>query len=147
MMMRFDFPWVDEMNRLQNEMDRLFGGRLSARNFQAPGYPPVNLWEDDDNLYVESEIPGMEMDEFELFVNDDNQLTLQGERKQANGTVDARHREERTFGRFSRIIQLPVTVADDATTPNTRRACCESLCQRKRNRSRGESLLPLVDSF
>jgi HSP20 family protein len=116
MMMRFDFPWVDEMNRLQNEMDRLFGGRLSARNFQAPGYPPVNLWEDDDNLYVESEIPGMEMDEFELFVNDDNQLTLQGERKQANGTVDARHREERTFGRFSRIIQLPVTVADDATT-------------------------------
>ena len=57
----------------------------------------------------------MELGDFEIFVNDDNQLTVQGERKQPNGSEGTRHREERNYGRFSRIIQLPVTVNGNAT--------------------------------
>lgn len=114
--MRFDFPWAGEMNRLQSELDRLFGDRSGGSLTRVRAYPAVNLWEDDDNLYIESEIPGMEMDQFELFVNDDNQLTLQGERKQATENGGTRHREERQFGRFSRIIPLPVSVDGDATS-------------------------------
>ena len=113
--MRFDFPWAGELNRLQSELDRAFGDRAGSSLTRVRAYPAVNLWEDDDNLYVESEVPGMEMEEFELFVNDDNQLTLQGERKQPSGKGDTRHREERQFGRFSRIIPLPVSVDGDKT--------------------------------
>jgi HSP20 family protein len=115
-MMRFDFPWAGEMNRLQNELDRLFGDRGATSLLDVRAFPAINLWEDDENFYVESEIPGMEMQEFELFVNEDNQLTIQGERKQPNGDAAIRHREERAFGRFSRIIPLPAAVNGDATT-------------------------------
>jgi HSP20 family protein len=113
--MAFQFTWPRELNRLQNEMDQIFGRRFEEPLARLKPYPAINLFEDDDNLYVESEIPGMEVDEFELFVNEDNQLTLQGERKQTNGDVKARHREERGFGRFSRMITLPVPVDRDAT--------------------------------
>ncbi|QDS91766.1 Spore protein SP21 [Roseimaritima multifibrata] len=113
--MAFQFTWPRELNRLQSEMDQLFGrGNGSLTRPQA--YPAINVLEDDDNLYVEAEIPGMELDQFELFVNAENQLTLQGERKQPNGGTTARHREERVFGRFSRMIALPSLVDGDATT-------------------------------
>ena len=59
--MRFDFPGASELNRLQNEMDRLFGDRLGTPMTPPRAYPPINLWEDDDHLFVESEIPGMQL--------------------------------------------------------------------------------------
>ena len=113
--MAFQFTWPREFNRLQNEMDQLFGRRLGGSLPRPQAYPPINLFEDDENLYVESEVPGMELDQFELFVNDDNQLTLQGERAQPNGDIKTRHREERAFGRFSRMISLPVPVDGNTT--------------------------------
>jgi HSP20 family protein len=113
--MAFQFTWPREFNRLQNEMDQLFG-RGNGMFARPQGYPAINVLEDDDNLYVESEIPGMELDEFELFVNDENQLTLQGERQRPGGDTMARHREERAFGRFSRMISLPSLVDGDATS-------------------------------
>ena len=114
--MLFDFPRAGELNRLHNEMERLFGQRASSALTRVPAYPAVNVWEDDDNLYVESEVPGMNLEDFEIFVNDDNQLTLQGERKQPSGNAGTTHREERKHGRFSRIIQLPISVNGNATT-------------------------------
>ncbi|TWU43485.1 18 kDa heat shock protein [Novipirellula aureliae] len=114
--MRFNIPWASELNRLQEEMERVFGDGARESLLRPRAYPPVNIWEDDDNLYVESEIPGMELDEFELLSSDENSLTIQGERKKpANGSSSA-HRQERSFGRFSRIIQLPASVDADKTS-------------------------------
>lgn len=113
--MAFQSTWSRELNRLQNEMDQLFGRSVGALS-RPQAYPAINVLEDDDNLYVESEIPGMELDEFELFVSDENHLTLQGERRQPNGSTTTRHREERAFGRFSRMIALPSLVDGDATS-------------------------------
>jgi HSP20 family protein len=114
--MLFDFPRAGDINRLRNEMERMFGERAGGTTPRVTEYPALNMWEDDDNLYVESEVPGMELEDFEIFVNDDNQLTLQGERKRPVGNTGTRHREERNFGRFSRMIQLPVKVNGDSTT-------------------------------
>ena len=113
--MAFQFTRPRELNRLQREMYEKFG--LCNGSFARPkAYPAINLLEDDDNLYVESEIPGMELDQFELYVNDENQLTLQGVRIQPNGETTTRHRQERVFGRCSRMISLPSLVDGDATT-------------------------------
>ncbi|MDX1929837.1 MAG: Hsp20/alpha crystallin family protein [Pirellulaceae bacterium] len=106
--MAFQFMWPRELNRLQNEIEQVFGGTDGLKSRRV--YPAVNVFEDDDHLIVESEIPGMELDQFELFVNADNQLTVQGERKQSNGNATTRHREERAHGRFSRVLNLPVLV-------------------------------------
>lgn len=112
--MAYEFMWPRELNRLQGEIEQLFG-RNNGSSMRSRAYPAVNLFEDDDYLLVESEIPGMELEQFEIFVNADNQLTIQGERKQANGQATTRHREERAFGPFSRMIALPVLVQGEAT--------------------------------
>lgn len=104
-----------EMNRLRGEMDRLFGrlGGSSRRMFSPTGYPAVNIWEDDDHLYVEAELPGMELSDLEIYVNRGNVLTLSGERKEPSQENGTWHRRERGFGKFSRLIELPNPVDAD----------------------------------
>jgi HSP20 family protein len=104
-----------EMNRLRNELDRAFG-RFNGGARQASGpseYPPVNLWEDDEKLFVEAELPGMNLDDLEVYVTGNNQLTISGERKEPEGIGGGWHRRERGYGKFTRVIELPSAVAND----------------------------------
>lgn len=104
-----------EMNRLQEEMDRLFGrlGWNGPRRFAQLAYPALNMWEDDNNLYVEAELPGFELSDIEITVTGDNQLSLRGERKQPELENATWHRQERGYGSFSRVIELPQHVDAD----------------------------------
>ena len=90
-------PWQSftdarpDMNRLQEEMTRLFdrwgmnGQRALARNV----YPALNLWEDAGHLYVEAELPGLDLNDLEIYITGENMLSIKGERQAARG--DARH--------------------------------------------------------
>jgi HSP20 family protein len=104
-----------EMNRLQSEMNRLFGryGVGDGSDRTAAGFPALDLWEDEDNLYVEAELPGMELDDLEIFVNGDDQLSIKGKRKPPQIEKAAWHRQERGFGSFSRLMSLPQYVDAD----------------------------------
>ena len=100
-----------EMNRLHDEMNRLFGRYSNGvREFSPSGYPPLNLWEDDDNYYVEAELPGVQVDDLEMFVTGDNQLNIKGERKRPDTDQGTWHRQERGYGMFSRLMDLPTPV-------------------------------------
>jgi len=106
-----------EMQRLQNEMSRLLGRfDLSDAVAAVTGteYPALNVWEDVDNLYVEAELPGLELDDLEIYVNGSNLLSLQGERQQPESGAGTWHRQERSFGKFSRAFELPTDVDADA---------------------------------
>ncbi len=109
-------PWnVAEWSRWQSEMDRMFerfAGGLPRRFAQA-AYPALNLWEDNDQLCVEAELPGFELDELEIFVNGGKQLTIKGQRRQVTAEGGVWHRQERTFGSFERTIELPHDVDAD----------------------------------
>jgi len=101
-----------EMNRLRNEMDRMFGrfNGGASQVLSPTEYPAVNLWEDDDNLFVEAELPGMNMEDLEIFVTGGNQLTISGERKEPASDGTSWHRRERGYGKFTRLIELPAPV-------------------------------------
>ena len=107
-----------EMKRLQEEMDQWLrrAGANDAQRSAHSVYPPLNVWEDDNNLYVEAELPEVELSDLEIFVNGGNQLSIKGERKQpelGNGTW---HRRERGHGGFSRAGVLPQHVDSDKVT-------------------------------
>lgn len=109
---RFAPLMMNEWNRLQNEMNRVFEGITDAgRTALALSYPAVNLWEDKDNLYAEAELPGLTHDDIEVYVQGD-QLTIRGERK-ALGDKGRWHRQERGYGKFQRVLALPVAVDAD----------------------------------
>jgi HSP20 family protein len=95
--------------RLQNEVNRLFENVFEdspALRGYAAGYPGVNLWEEGDTAYVECELPGVGMDDLEIYVTG-NELTLNGQRKIAAPENASWHRRERATGRFSRTLTLP----------------------------------------
>jgi len=103
-----------ELSRLHDEMNRLFDRwGNGARTFARGLYPPLNLWEDDSSLYVEAELPGFELNDLEIYVTGENQLSIKGERSQPelhNGTW---HRQERIHNAFNRMIELPGAVDSD----------------------------------
>ncbi|HXG12051.1 MAG TPA: Hsp20/alpha crystallin family protein [Gemmataceae bacterium] len=112
-------PYTDlwnELNRFQSEMNRLFesfGLGESGWPGLTAAYPAVNIWQDGDNVYCEAELPGMVLDDLEIYVTGGNQLTIKGERKQPEDGKGIWHRQERGFGAFSRTITLPVDVDAD----------------------------------
>jgi len=96
-----------EMDRLQREMNRLFEdyGPMRVRN--APSYPALNVWSNDEGLLVTAEVPGVSPDDIEVNVIGET-LTLSGVRKPDELKEGARyHRQERGYGKFSRTLQLP----------------------------------------
>ena len=103
-----------ELSKLNDEMNRLFSRYTNGgREFSPAGYPPLNVWEDDNNLYVEAELPGFALDELEMYVTGENQLSIKGGRKQPQLQRGTWHRQERGYGQFSRSLELPYAIDSD----------------------------------
>ena len=109
-------PVWNQLQNLQSEMNQLFdrwsedGGRLLGL---AGGFPPVNVWEDQEAVHVEAELPGLNLNDLEIFVTGNNQLTIKGERKPQLPEGGVRHRQERAHGTFVRVLTLPFPVDAD----------------------------------
>ena len=111
---RFQRPSIwQEMDQLQREMNRLFDATSTGRVFNSPSYPAINIWTNDDGQLISAEIPGVHPDDLDIDVTGDA-LSISGVRKQDEVAKDARyHRRERSYGSFSRTVQLPFMVDTD----------------------------------
>jgi HSP20 family protein len=102
------------MNRMIEHMDRLFGPiGFDDVAPSAPAYPPLNVWEDDDHLYVEAELPGLKREDIDVAVAEGDQLTIAGARKPCGPENGAWLRQECGYGRFTRTLTLPTVVDAD----------------------------------
>ncbi len=106
-------PLWQQLQHFQSEMNRLFDrwgddGDRGAGTLTA--FPPVNVFEEGEQLYVEAELPGVSLNDLEIYVTGQDQLTLKGERKPQAPEKGVRHRQEREFGTFSRTVALPFAV-------------------------------------
>ncbi len=73
----------------------------------------LDVYEDDKNLYVEAELPGMTKEQIEL-VLEDGILHLNAEQKaEKEDKQENYYIRERRQSNWSRSIQLPVAVQDD----------------------------------
>lgn len=100
---------------MRDDMDRLFETFFGTQpqSFDDFWRPAVDIEENNGNLMVRAEIPGMTKDDIKVSVQDDL-LTISGERKQENETKDKTfHRIERCYGKFRRMIRLPAQVDAD----------------------------------
>ncbi len=109
---------IAQMNRLRQEMDRLFDrwGDSRPLPYARSTFPPMNLWENDEQLFVEAELPGFALEDLEITVTGGNQLNINGERKAPEPEGGIWHRRERGFGRFSRSVELPGYVDSDCVS-------------------------------
>ena len=108
---RYRIPTVwHEMDRLQSEMSRLFETYYPNRLQQAPAYPALNVWTNEEGMNVTAEVPGVSPEDIEINVVGDT-LTLSGTRQPEQLDENVRyHRQERGYGDFNRSLQLPFQV-------------------------------------
>jgi HSP20 family protein len=109
-------PVSNPFSALQQEIDRLFEG--FSRGFSGfPGrelMPSMDLSETDKEIEITAELPGLEEKDIQLNVAD-NVLTIRGEKKnEREETEKDYHLVERSYGSFTRSVQLPDGVNPDS---------------------------------
>jgi HSP20 family protein len=107
-------PFRDMLN-LRTDMDRLFKTFFGGVPEEREGFwaPVIDIEEDNENIMVKAELPGIKKDDIKVTVRD-NMLSVSGERKQEKETKEKTfHRIERSYGKFSRTITLPTAVDAD----------------------------------
>ncbi|MFN9368328.1 MAG: Hsp20/alpha crystallin family protein [Planctomycetia bacterium] len=103
----------------RNEMNRLFEGFFS-RPLLAPSWfettepgqwlPAVDLSENDKQIHVRAELPGIDPKDVDVSVSEDR-LVISGEKKTAKeATGEGWMHRESHYGAFSRAIPLPEAV-------------------------------------
>ncbi|MDR1678087.1 MAG: Hsp20/alpha crystallin family protein [Deltaproteobacteria bacterium] len=107
-----------ELERMRNYMENVYSSLSSGVNQIRRNYtgvfPLINLSEDDDNLYLTAELPGIDPQGLDLSVKNDT-LTLKGAKKNDTEPSEVNfHRRERELGSFRRSITLPTKVQVEA---------------------------------
>ncbi|NTV49529.1 MAG: Hsp20/alpha crystallin family protein [Geobacteraceae bacterium] len=113
-----------DLDNLRREIDEAFRGagynRPFGPSFLSPlttrRFPLVNMNDDDENVYVDALVPGVEPKEIDLTALR-NTITISGERKPyevKQGQIV--HRSELGTGKFSRTLELPVDIDPNKIT-------------------------------
>ncbi len=92
--------------KLQQELGQVFENPLSLSSERRNGNPPVSVFEDEDTLTVEFEIPGVPAENVSI-ENRGQTLVVSGKREPNVPSGAKAHREEHWFGEFSRTLELP----------------------------------------
>ena len=110
------FVWnpFRELARLEQEINKLFNEFVPAQRGEnvavAPIIPKVDVYETEDKVIVEAEIPGVKKEDIEVKVKDNN-VIIRGEVKREEEKQDKNFfRAERFYGKFERVIPLFVEV-------------------------------------
>ena len=104
-------PWRS-LEKAEREMQHFFEdfrlGFPVATSFDLNGYMPrIDTSEDEKNLYITAELPGMKQDDVQVTVRD-GAMTIQGKKERREETKEKNyHRIERSFGEFARQFELP----------------------------------------
>lgn len=110
-----------EMQRLQAEMNRLFGGLDRTTE---PEFPPLEAWAGENGLRVAASMPGVDMKDVEVSVVGDT-LIITGSRTESAEQGATLRRRERASGKFVRTLQLPFNVEVDAVKAASRNGMLE----------------------
>lgn len=105
----------DPFNQFFNQSFSPFGlVRNREQSLTSPSFlPPVDVFEGEHTITVQAELPGIEEKDVDVRV-ENNILTISGERKMENEeNRENFHRQERSYGRFTRSFTLPSTVDTD----------------------------------
>ena len=108
------FALTSLQDRVNQLFSQTFGGfeglgleqPLTSANF----LPPVDIFEDEHNITLQAEIPGVKEEDLNVTL-ENNVLTITGERKfKEEEKKDNFHRIERRYGKFTRSFTLPASV-------------------------------------
>lgn len=92
------------LDELRREFEAALGSVGGAVSRTCSIQPPVAIWESDERLVVEFDVPGVRQSDLEVSV-EDGVLTVSGTRKQSEHAGEQKHADFRCE-KFSRSIKL-----------------------------------------
>jgi HSP20 family protein len=112
------FEPLREFENIQNKFQKLLNDVPSfTTDFGFSFNPKIDISEDEKNIYIEAEIPGVKKEDINLTLQD-NILTIKGEKKEEKNEEKIYFRNERRFGSFSRSFTLPMEVNTNSCEAN-----------------------------
>ena len=90
-------------NQLRRRMMDIFD---EGENSFISTWPPANMYDNNESLIIQIEVPGLKQKEIELSIIQDT-LTISGERSSEMPEGAFIHRQERPMAKFSRTFTLP----------------------------------------
>lgn len=107
-----------ELETLENHMQKIFSEFPFSRRMTGSFVPAIDMHEDDKNLYITAELPGIEKDDIKISLHNDV-LTISGEKKREEKKENENYYHlEMCYGAFNRSITLPVEVDSDRVEAN-----------------------------
>ena len=107
-------PFMDPVN-FDKEFEKFFKEMAPARTGQnALQAPSMNMFQKGSDIKVEMSMPGIDLDNVNVEIDEQNVLTVKGSTKKKTEVEDKDYyRKEIREGSFYRSIQLPVNVDGD----------------------------------
>ncbi len=140
---------LKEIEEIRKEMDRLFEEFLSPvrrrRAVSTEGVisPNVDIFEKGGEVIIQVELPGVNKDEVDLTITDDR-LVIKGEIKKPEGISEEDYiLNERSYGPFSRTVNLPTDVDKSSVKANLKNGLLEIVILRKEESKPREIKIPL----
>ncbi|MBD1825253.1 Hsp20/alpha crystallin family protein [Cyanobacteria bacterium FACHB-DQ100] len=110
MLVRYWQPWR-EIDTLRRQFDQLFDSVASSDSFDWT--PAIELKDTGNELVVRAQLPGIDAKNLDVQVMR-NAISLAGEHRQEQRTEEhGLFRTEFRYGKFQRVIPLPVEVQND----------------------------------
>ncbi len=104
-----------ELDIMRGEMDRLWDSFFEGRPKVRFGewFPSLDVAETKNDIVVKVELPGMDQKDINISLSDGH-LIIKGEKKQEKEEKEENyHFIERSYGTFTRSVQLPKEVKHD----------------------------------
>ena len=102
-------PW-EALRRMEEEVSSIFAEPFSE---VSSGYPPRNIWYNENGAYVVAELPGVAQEDVEAHVVGSDTLVIKGSRKTPEFLKTEKVvSENRQFGSFMRSITLPFEIEE-----------------------------------
>jgi HSP20 family protein len=122
----FGIPLFNDVDRLQQQIDELFGAFPSSiRSRQLESFPAINIGSTENSVEIVAFAPGIDPKALSVTV-DNGVLTLSGERAapQREASEGSRtYAQERYTGAFRRVVELPQNVDSNKVTARYINGC------------------------
>ncbi len=114
----------DEMRKMQREINRMFGNLFARPSFSTAltpaetGWrePLTDVWEDDENVIVTAELPGVKKEDIKLNVTEGALEMRVRKKSEKRSESETSKRIERSYAGFYRYLQLPKEVIPEKAT-------------------------------
>jgi HSP20 family protein len=112
MVARFSDPFAALLNIQRAFEQSQYSDWLGLSTASRGAFPPVNVFQQDDDLVVIAEMPGVKKEDIDISIKRDR-LRIAGKRSIDYGKNISVHRREREAGTFDRTFTLPLEIEAD----------------------------------